>query len=119
MSEAIDLEPSAIFSTIESHPPLMRSQITGDYIGKEVFWSLTYANASEAGGQSAHLIFRFDPHNVRMVVGDVVLSNYPYLKTAQVGGTFLVRGQIKEIDSLCIALEIKELILGNIIEAAR
>ena len=113
--------PAAIFAAIEAQPPLMRQQAAGAYIGKEVHWALMFSNGSESRPGEAWLIFRFDPHNLKMVTGCALLSDYPSLRVIRPGETVLVHGRIKKIDELglSIELEIQDLVFAKAAEAAR
>lgn len=112
--------PAQIFAKIEAQPPLMRQQAAGAYIGKEVHWALTFSNGSESRPGEAWLIFRFDSHDLKMVTGCALLSDYPSLRVIRPGETVLVHGRIKKIDELglSIELEIQDLVFAKATEAA-
>lgn len=110
-AKAGSLEPSAIFKEIEAKPPLMREQAKAKYIGKQVKWTLTFLDGREGQDGEAHLTFHFNPQDIRMVSGNVFLSEYPRLRSMQPREALRVRGAIRKIDSLCIELEISELSL--------
>ena len=108
------LNPVTIFTEVEAQPPLMRQQASKAYVGKTVNWPVIFANASEQPSGQAHLIFRFDEHNVRMIVGEVPLTQYPQLRSLRSGERLRVRGTIRKIDVLFIELEIQELLLPRV-----
>ena len=119
MSEVGVPEPSEIFAEMDAQPPLKRGEVAGMYLGKEVYWSLLFANADELSQGGAWLLFRFDPDHVRMVVGTVRLIDYPSLRSLRVGETVFVRGRIRKIDILSIELEIQDIVLLRTAEAIR
>jgi len=119
MSEVETLAPGEIFATIQAQPPLMRQQAANAHLGREVHWVLTFENGSEEPSGQAWLIFRFDPHNMRMVEGRVSLSDYPSLRSMQSGETVLVHGRVQKVDALAIKLEIRDLVFAKAAEAAR
>ena len=119
MSELESVEPAEIFAEMDAQPPLVRQQAAAIYLDREVCWSLRFANATEPNQGQAHLIFRFDPYDIRMVVGDILLSEYPSMMGARVEENVLVRGRIRKIDNLCIKLEIHDLVLPRTAESAR
>lgn len=117
MSDMRSIEPAGIFAEIDAQPPLMRQQTAAAYFGREICWSLMFANATEPYQGQARLMFRFNPDSVRMVVGDIVLSTYPSMMGARDGESVLVRGRVRKIDNLCIELEIQDLVLSRTLEA--
>ena len=118
MSEDRSIEPAAIFAEMDAQPPLMRPQAVAVYLGREVCWSLRFANATEPSQGQTRLIFRFSSHSIRMVVGDVTLSAYPSMTGTRVNENVLVRGRVRKIDNLCIELEIHDLVLSRTLQAA-
>ena len=104
--------PTEIFAAIEAQPPLMRAETARAYIGTEVDWPVTFADGHETDPGQARLSFRFEPNEVRKVVGEASLSRYPQLRSMQVGEPLHVRGKIHEINTLIIELEITNLLLG-------
>ena len=112
--------PAEIFAAIEAQPPLMGQQAAGAYISEEVHWVLTFSNGSESRPGEAWLIFQFDSHDLKMVTGRAVLSDYPSLRVIRPGETVLVRGRIKKIDELglSIELEIQDLMFTKVAAAA-
>lgn len=101
---------------MDAQPPLMRQQAAAVYLGREVCWSLRFSNATEPSQGQTRLIFRFDSHSVRMVVGDIALSSYPSMMSARVNENMLVRGRVRKIDNLCIELEIHDLVLSRTLQ---
>lgn len=118
MSEIGSFEPADIFAAIEARPPLMRKEAAASFIGREVNWTLTFSNGSEERPGQAWLIFRSDPHHVKMVAGYASLSDHPNLKTLQPGETVLASGRIRKIDTLYIELDIQDLVFTKAAEAA-
>ena len=118
MSEIGSFEPADIFATIEARPPLMRKEAAASFIGREVNWTLTFSNGSEERPGQAWLIFRSDPHNMRMVAGYASLADHPSLKTLQRNETVLVSGWVRKIDALYIELEIRDLVFAKAAAAA-
>lgn len=112
------LEPSAIFKKIEAQPPLMRPQAARAYQGMEGDWPLTFANAQEGRSGEAHLYFKFEPHGMRMIRGNVSLRKYPQLRQLHVGTPVRVRGRIQRVDAFFINLEIRDLVFAKTAEAA-
>ena len=104
------LEASDIYADINSYPPLRRQEIANTYIGKEVDWLLTFSNGSEEQDE-AHLIFRSEPHQIRMITGTVALSDYPWLRSLASDERVRVRGRIRRVDELITKLDILELAL--------
>ena len=113
MFEISSIEPATIFAEIDSQPPLMRRRVATAYLGREICWSLIFSDASEPREGRTRLLFDFDPHSVKMIVGEVLLSNYPSLMHAKSGESVLVRGRVKSVDKICIELEIQALILSR------
>ena len=117
MSLSLLSDPSHIFAEMDAQPPLMRSQVVARYIGMEVDWLITLANGSEDHSGQAHLLFQFDSRSVRMVTGEVSLSEYPQLRATRAGSPLRIRGTIRKITTLSIELEIAELLLAQTTEA--
>ena len=111
-------KPSAIFKEIDAQPPLMRPQTARAYCGLEGDWPLTFADAQEGHSGEAHLYFNFEPHNIRMIRGNVSLRKYPQLRQLQVGEPVRVRGRIQKVDAFFINLEIRDLVFAKAAEAA-
>jgi len=107
------INPATIFAEIQAQPPLMRQEAAKAYIGKMVNWPVTFANASEQSSGQAHLIFRFDPHDMSMITGNVLLSDYPQLRALRSGERLRVRGTIRKIDQLFIELDISKLVFTH------
>ena len=118
VSSARTLQPSAIFEEIESRPPLMRDQAKAKYIGKKVSWAVIFLDGREDQEGKAHLAFHFAPNDIRMVVGDVVLSAYPSLRSMRPGESLRVRGTIRKFSALSVELEIQDLVFAKAAEAA-
>ncbi len=112
------LEPSEIFKEIETQPPLMRPQAARAYCGLEGDWPLTFANAQEGRSGEAHLYFNFEPHDMRVIRGNVSLRKYPQLRQLHVGAPVRVRGKIQKVDAFFINLEIRDLVFAKVAEAA-
>ena len=117
MPELKALEPSQIFAEIDACPPLMREQASQRYIGSEVDWPVTLADAREQKPGQAHVVFWPEPSGNRLIVGDVPLSGYPQLRSMRAGDPARARGRIRKVDTLSIELEIKELVLVQPAEA--
>jgi len=109
MSARRPLDPATIFAEIKAQPPLMRPQATQAYLGRSVDWSVIFANASEQPSGRAHLIFRFNQHDMGMITGAASLAQYPQLRSLRSGERIQVRGRIRKIDTLSIELEIRDL----------
>ena len=119
MSEVDSIEPAGIFAEIDAQPPLMRDQLASAYIGREVYWALVFANGREDRPGEAWLMFRYNPHHVRMITGIASLSDYPSLRSLRSGETVLVRGRIRKIDVLLsIELEIQDIVFSKTAEVA-
>src|SRR3989338_552688 len=74
------LELATIDQNIESHPPLMQEAAKKKYLGREVEWPLTFFSGSLRPDGRAHVMFHHASRRFGGVTGDVVLSNYPWLK---------------------------------------
>ena len=107
-SEAIT--PSGIFEEFDTQPPLMRRSFMEKYLGMEVDWSVTFADAWEGHTETVRVAFRFEPHSVRMITSDVLLSDYPRLRNLRAGEPLRVRGRIREVSRLWIELDVAELL---------
>lgn len=105
--------PQHIFAEIEAQPPLMRPQAAKAYLGKAVDWPMTFANANEEPAGQARALFRFGPHEIKLITGNVPLSRYPQLRSMRAGERLRVRGTIRKIDTLFIELDISELVLAQ------
>ena len=110
MAEVSALEPGEIFAEFEAQPPLRRPELIKQYLGMSVDWPVTFASAWESNSGMARVIFRFGRANVRMIAGDVSLSNYPQLKRLRAGEALRVRGRIRGVSILSIELDITELL---------
>ena len=110
MSPSLLSDPSQIFAELDAQPPLMRSQVIAPYIGMGVDWPVTFANASEDRSGRVHLLFQFDSRSVRIITGEIPLSEYPQLRSTQAGAQLRVCGTIRKIDTLSVGLEITELL---------
>ena len=86
----------------------MRQDIWDTFIGKEVEWSLPFANGSVSQGQ-AEVYFNSAPFDEGMVAGIVSLAEYPWLKSLRVGEVIRVRGRICRVEALMIHLDNVEL----------
>ena len=106
-----------IFTQIDSLPPLMRADAANAYVGKTVEWDLTFVDGDETAPGRAHLVFRSGSTGVRMIMADASLEDYPYLRSLPSGEAVRVRGRIKNIDALCINLDLTELVLPKAAEA--
>lgn len=96
----------------------MRPEARQTYQGMEVDWSVTFTNAQAHRSSRASVYFSSGPHLLSMIVGKVLLSEYPRLKRLQVGAPVQVRGTIRKIDALFIELEIQDLVFTKAAEAA-
>ena len=90
----------------------MREQAKTKYIGTQVKWTLMFLDGRSDQDGEARLTFHFGPQDIRMVSGSVLLSDYPRLKSMRAGESLRVRGTIRKIDTLCIELEIRDLVLA-------
>ena len=111
-------QPSAIFEEIESHPPLMRDQAKTKYIGKQVTWAVTFLDGKEDQEGKAQLAFHFAPNDLRMIIGSVILSDYPRLRALRSGEFLRVRGTIRKFSALSVELNIRDLAFAKIAAAA-
>lgn len=118
MSEVRSFEPVEIFAAIDAQPPLMRKEAANAYIGKEVHWALTFSDGSEEHQGQASLAFHFDTRDIRMVLGRVLLSDYPSLKSMQSDEAVLVHGRVQKISAMFLELEIRDLVFAKAAEAA-
>ena len=107
MTKTETADPSAIFAEIKSYPPLMREEVQRPYIGREVEWRLAFSGGSIREGQ-ASLCF-FIRQEFGMVVGDVPLARYPWLKSLPSDETVRIGGRIRKIDPSTIHLDISRL----------
>lgn len=107
------LNPAQIFAAIEAQPPLMREEAKAKYLGKQVRWMLAFLDGHVYEPGEARLTFHFDSKDIRMVSGSVSLSKYPQLKSMQPGETLRIRGAIRKIESLCIDLDIRDLMFAK------
>ena len=119
MSPNLRSKPLEIFTQIDSLPPLMRANAANAYVGKAVEWDLTFVDGSETVPGRAHLVFRSGSTGVRMIMVDASLEDYPYLRSLPSGEAVRVRGCIRKIDTLCINLDVTELVFPKTAEAAR
>ena len=110
--------PARIYAEFDAQPPLMRPEVVSEYIGRDVNWSVTLAGAREERPGQAFVSFHFEPHSVRMIGGEVSLSEYPQLKLTHVGHPIHLRGKIRKIDTLSIQLEISKLVFAEAHERA-
>ena len=118
MSPGVLTEPSQFFAEIDAQPPLMRANVANTYVGKEVDWNLFFVDGSEPIAGTASLIFHSGVMVVWIISGEVSLIEHPYLRSLPAGEPVRVRGKIKKIDALSINLDISELTLAKIAEAA-
>ncbi len=110
------LEPGDIFAEIEACPPLMRTQTKAVYIGREVDWTLTFADGYEDRPGYARVMFHYQPHEVKFIAMGVPLADYPWLRPTHPGEVIRVRGRIADIGTLSI--ELQEASLMQLAEAA-
>ena len=108
MTQIRALDPSSIYADFESRPPLIREEAQEAYRGKEVDWRLTFANGS-AHGEQVHVTFFASSRRARLVAGDVLLSDHPWLKSLRVNEPVRLRGRIREVNAFAIYLDIDEL----------
>ena len=118
-AKAGSLVPSAIFKEIEAQPPLMRPELVRQYIGMDVDWPATLADAREQRPGEIHVVGWSTSRGNRLIVVDVPFSAYPHLKTVRVNDPFRVKGKIKRIDAIAIELEIAELLFASQATASR
>ena len=118
MSSDVFVDPTGIAREIESQPPLMREQAASAYLGKEVDWCVAYRNAYELSSRRVQLLLAYEARHAPMITGTVALSEYPELKRLRAGETVRVRGTIRGVDMLQIALDIRELVFPKTAEAA-
>ncbi len=118
MSSEVLMDPAQITRDLEMQPPLMRREAASVYVGKDVDWLMTYRNAYEISSRRAQLVFAYEASHAPIITGAVALSAYPQLKHLRAGETVRVRGMIRSIDLLQITVDIKELVLPKMVEAA-
>ena len=118
MSSDVFVDPAGIAREIESQLPLMRQEAASAYLGKDVDWFVAYRNAYEISSRRAQLLFAYEASHAPMITGTVALSEYPQLKRLRAGESVRVRGTIRGVDMLQIALDIKELVLPKTVEVA-
>ncbi|PIQ83469.1 MAG: hypothetical protein COV75_07485 [Candidatus Omnitrophica bacterium CG11_big_fil_rev_8_21_14_0_20_63_9] len=113
----ISLEgPGKIFSEIKAQPPLMQEQERSMYVGKEVDWTLLFADGYEASPGVARVMFRSEPNVLQFVAMNVRLADYPWLKSMHRGEVVRVRGRISGFSALSV--ELKNADLLQLAEAA-
>jgi len=110
--------PLQIFAEFDAQPPLMRKEFVQRYIGVEVDWPGTLADAREQKLGQIHVVCWPEPDGERLIVCDVSLSEYPQLKQLRVGDPLHLRGRIRKVDILTIELEIQNLMFAEAAEAA-
>ena len=118
MSESKLLAAQEIFAEFKAQPPLMRSQAMEKYLGAEVDWPATLADAREQKPGQVHVVCWPEPDGQGLIVGDVSLSNYPHLRQLRVDDPVRMRGRIRKIDTITIELEIQDLVFAQVAEAA-
>ena len=111
-------DPLELFTQINSLPPLMRADAANAYVGTMVEWNLIFVDGDETVSGRARLVFRSGATGVRMIMTDASLEDYPYLRSLPSGEAVRVRGRIRNIDALCINLDLTELVLPKAAEAA-
>lgn len=111
--------PAQIFSEFEAQPPLMRSEVARQYIGLDVDWPVTLADAREQRPGEIHVVGWSTSRGNGLIVVDVPLSAYPQLRTLRVNDPFRVKGKIKRVDAVVIELEIAELVFPSRAMASR
>ena len=117
MSQNVLLAPSRLFTEIDAQPPLMRVNAANAYIGKEVDWNLFFLDGSEPVPGMASIMFNSGVSANRIILGEVSLTEHPYLRALHSGEPVRVRGKIRKIDGLCIDLDITELMLAKAVDA--
>ena len=113
------MEPSQIFAEFDAQPPLMRAEFIERYIGMEVDWAGTLADAREQKPDQVHVVCWPEPDGKRLIVGDVSLSEYPHLRQLRVDDPVRMRGRIRKVDVISIELEIQDLVFAKAAEASR
>lgn len=119
MPANVELTPAQVFAEIEAQPPLMRPQTARAYLGMDVDWPLTFANAKAGRAGEVSVYFHSESHRLSLVTGDVSLRKYPQLKQLRIGAPVHVRGKIRNADALFIELEITDLLLTQSTEARK
>ena len=104
---------SQIFDEFDTQPPLMREEFSQRYIGVEVDWPGTLADAREQKPGQVHVVCWPEPAGKRLIVGDVPLADYPQLRQLRVGGHLRLCGTIRNIDKVSIELDISKLVLTH------
>ena len=112
------LSASRIFAEYDAQPPLMRKEFVQRYIGAEVDWSGTLADAREQKPGKIHVVCWPEPDGGKLIVGDVLFSEYPQLKQLRVGDPIQMRGTISNIDVISIELKVRDLVFAKAAEAA-
>lgn len=105
--------PIQIYAEFDAQPPLVRQEAVQRYIGLEVDWPGTLADAREQKPGWVHVVCWPEPDDKRLIVCDVPLSEYPQLKQLRVGDPLQLRGRIHKIDVLSIQLDIQELVFAK------
>ncbi len=109
--------PGTIFAEIEACPPLMRDDAKTKFIGREVDWTLVFANGWQESADLARLTFRQERGVVEFVAASVPLTECPWLKHMHAGEIMRVRGHIAELTRMTI--ELKGASVSQVVEAAR
>ena len=104
------MTPEEIFAEFEAQPPLARRRSMQRYLGVEMDYPVTFADAWEADNETVRIALRFEPHSVRGIVGNVALADYPQLEHLRAGEPLRVRGRIRSVSTLWIELDISELL---------
>jgi len=96
----------------------MRKEFVQQYLGLEVDWPGTLADAREQKPGQIHVVCWPEPDGKRLIVCDVSLSEYPQLKQLRVGDPVHLRGRIRKVDVLSIELDIRVLAFAKAAKGA-
>jgi len=101
-----ELTAEQVFKDYSAQPPLMRPQFAKKYVGMEVDWPVTFADAWKVGN---NIRVAFHVELLRGVSGSVPRAQYPQLEHLHAREPLRVRGRICSVSTLWIELDITEL----------
>lgn len=106
LKNVITLKPEEIREDVRSRPPLQQEEAINGYKENRVEWLLSFVDAREVARDKIRVTFASPTSSDSyLVMGNVKLIDYPWLKVAHEGTKVQVQGIIQDISSLSIDLE--------------